>query len=256
MHLLAAQPGTILDGTEAVDLGQTPGDIVVLSAADTELSLLARARGRIGDKEFPSLRLASLLHLEHNMSVDLYVDTVIRHAKLVIVRLLGGRGYWSYGTDEIIRTCCNRNIKVAFLPGDDQPDAELEALSTVSPTAQLRLWQYTMHGGPDNALEFLKFAADLSGFQADWLEPRPLVRAGLYWPGLLSPGMETLKANWKERAPQVAVVFYRALMQAGNTRVVDALVDGLCQKGLNPIPVFVASLKDPVAAAIVGEIFF
>jgi cobaltochelatase CobN len=35
MHLLAAQPGTISDGTEAVDLGQTAGDIVVLSAADT-----------------------------------------------------------------------------------------------------------------------------------------------------------------------------------------------------------------------------
>ena len=44
MHLLAAQPGAIGDGSEAVDLGQTPGDIVVLSAADSELALLAAAR--------------------------------------------------------------------------------------------------------------------------------------------------------------------------------------------------------------------
>ena len=110
MHLLAAQPGAIFDGTEAVDLGQTPGDIVVLSAADTELSLLARARARIEDEEFPSLRLASLLHLGHNMSVDLYVDTVICHAKLVVVRLLGGRSYWPYGVDEVLRTCCDKNI--------------------------------------------------------------------------------------------------------------------------------------------------
>ena len=118
MHLLAAQPGAIADGNEAIDLGQTPGDIVVLSAADTELSLFARARGRVADAEFPSLRLASLLHLGHNMSVDLYVDSVIRHAKLVVVRLLGGRGYWPYGVDEILRTCCDKNIPVAFLPGD------------------------------------------------------------------------------------------------------------------------------------------
>ena len=38
MHLLKAQPGVVADGSEAVDLGQTPGDIVVLSAAGTEFA--------------------------------------------------------------------------------------------------------------------------------------------------------------------------------------------------------------------------
>ena len=46
MHLLAAQPGAVSDGSEAVDLGQSPGDIVVLSAADTELACLANAIGK------------------------------------------------------------------------------------------------------------------------------------------------------------------------------------------------------------------
>src|SRR5262249_36970827 len=72
MHLLAAQPGTIVDGSAAVDLGQTPGDIVVLTAADSELASLAAARSRLG-ADFPRVRLANLLHLGHNMSVDLYV---------------------------------------------------------------------------------------------------------------------------------------------------------------------------------------
>jgi len=44
MHLLQAQPGIVADGSQAIDLGQTPGDIVVLSAADTELAML----GEIG----------------------------------------------------------------------------------------------------------------------------------------------------------------------------------------------------------------
>ena len=35
MHLLAAQPGGIADGGEAVDLGQSPGDIGFASAAET-----------------------------------------------------------------------------------------------------------------------------------------------------------------------------------------------------------------------------
>ena len=38
MHLLAATPGRTTDGAEAVDLGQSPGEIVILSAADTELA--------------------------------------------------------------------------------------------------------------------------------------------------------------------------------------------------------------------------
>ena len=66
MHLLAAQPGVVGDGSDAVDLGQSPGDIVVLSAADTELACLAAARAGFGD-EFPSVRLANLLQLSHNI---------------------------------------------------------------------------------------------------------------------------------------------------------------------------------------------
>ena len=94
MHLLAAQPGQITDGSEAVDLGQAPGDIVILSAADSELGALAAAQARAGPAA-PSLRLANLMQLGHNLSVDLYVERVARPARLVIVRLLGGVGYWA-----------------------------------------------------------------------------------------------------------------------------------------------------------------
>ena len=46
MHLLATEPGIIADGSAAVDLGQSPGDIVVLASADTEVALLAAAQAR------------------------------------------------------------------------------------------------------------------------------------------------------------------------------------------------------------------
>ncbi|MBI3113163.1 MAG: cobaltochelatase subunit CobN, partial [Rhodospirillales bacterium] len=254
MHLLAAQPGGIADGSEAVDLGQSPGDIVVLSAADTELALLAGARARSGGEDFPSLRLASLLNLGHNMSVDLYAEKVIAHARLVVVRLLGGRGYWPYGADEMVRVCREKGIKLAFLPGDDQPDAELARLSTVGAEARHRLWQYLAHGGADNAVDFLRYAASLIGHDGDWREPRPLVRAGLYWPGVADVDLATVRAAWQEGCPVAALVFYRALVQAGNTDVVDALIEGLRNAGLNALPVFVSSLKDPVARATLERI--
>ena len=109
MHLLQAQAGAITDGSEAVDLGQTPGDIVVLSAADTELASLADACARRSG-EGPSLRLANFMQLGHNMSVDLYVESVVAEARLVIARLLGGAGYWPYGVEQLSAVCASRGV--------------------------------------------------------------------------------------------------------------------------------------------------
>ena len=103
MHLLAAAPGQVTDGSEAVDLGRSPADIVILTAADSEIACLAAAQAtRLAEApDAPSLRLANLMHLSHNMSVDLYLDRVLGAAKLIVVRLLGGRGYWPYGVDQV-----------------------------------------------------------------------------------------------------------------------------------------------------------
>src|SRR5256886_1215282 len=160
MHLLATLPGTIPDGSAAVDLAQTPGDIVLLSSADTELALLAaaQARRRAEDAAAPRLRLASILRLGHNFSVDLYIETVAG-ARLVVARLLGGSAYWPYGVERLAETCRVHGIPLALLPGDDKPDAELARLSTLPAASWRRLWRYLAEGGPGNAANFLRYAA-------------------------------------------------------------------------------------------------
>src|SRR6476646_941754 len=119
MHLLATEPGTIADGSAAVDLAQTPGDIVILASADTEIALLAaaQARRRAEEPGAPSLRLAPVMRLGHNFSVDLYIETVAR-ARLVVARLLGGSGYWPYGVERLAETCAAQRVPLALLPGD------------------------------------------------------------------------------------------------------------------------------------------
>src|SRR5688572_31874169 len=141
MHLLAAKPGQIADGSEAIDLGQTPGDIVVLSAADSELACLSRAYAHLPEPK-PSLRLANLLQLSHHLSVDAYVEDIIANAKLVVVRLLGGVRYWPYGIEQVSAECRKRGIALACLPGDDQPDPQLSDHNTLSSAAAHRLWQF------------------------------------------------------------------------------------------------------------------
>jgi cobaltochelatase CobN len=243
MHLLAAQPGSVDDGGGAVDLGQTPGDIVVLSAADSELACLATAYGRL-DAPF-SLRLANLLRLGHNLSVDLYVDAVVAKARLVVVRLLGGRGYWPYGLEQVVRTCRSRKIPLVVLPGDDRPDPDLSAVTTLAPEAAERLWRCLVFGGIDNAEQFLRYGGDIIGAGTEWLEPRPLPPAGLY------PDTDPVSASDQ---PSVAVVFYRALVLAGDTAPIDALLTALRQRGMHAYGLFVHSLKDPLSAGMVESV--
>src|SRR3990167_6646286 len=174
MHLLLTQAGLVGDGG-AVDLAQTPGDIVVLSAAASDLALLARARARLGE-DFPSLRLANLMQLSHNLSVDLYVESIIKNARLVVVRLLGGVGYWTYGIEQIHAAARDNGIALAVVPGDETPDPELMGYSTLSVETRHRLWQYCVQGGLANAEQFLRYGAYLIGRDQEWREPAPLPR--------------------------------------------------------------------------------
>lgn len=272
MHLLATEPGTIADGSAAVDLAQTPGDIVVLASADTDIALLAaaQARRRTANPDAPSLRLAPVMRLGHNLSIDLYMETVAR-ARLVVARLLGGSGYFPYAVERLAETCRRHAIPLALLPGDDRPDAELAELSTVPAEAGWRLWRYLAEGGPANAENFLRYAASLitptptlphqRGREractptSNWAEPAPLLRAGLYWPGRATPSLADIAGQWKGDLGVAPIVFYRALVQSGNTAPVDALVAALAARRLNPLPIHVQSLKDGEAIALIGEAF-
>jgi cobaltochelatase CobN len=253
MHLLAATPGAIDDGKEPVDLGQTPADVVVISAADTELAALSGARGEMDTA--PSLRLASMMHLMHPMSVDLHLDHCATKSRLVIARILGGIGYWKYGVEQYAARLRAAGVPLALLPGDDKPDAELRALSTVAEDDYDALWSYLVEGGPENTASFLTYAqAVLDGGPKP--EPaRPLLKAGVYWPGAGVCDLDAARAGWTEGAPVVPIVFYRALVQGAGLNPINRLVKSLSRAGLNPLPVFVASLKDPLSQATLESLF-
>ena len=246
MHLLAAQPGTIDDGSEAIDLGQSPGEIVILSAADTELSCLAAAQAGLLDAhaDTPSLRLANLMRLRHNLSVDVYVDRVIAGASFVLVRLLGGSAYWPYGVERLVETCRRHAIPLVLLPGDDKPDPELSEQSSLSAAEIMPLWDCLSAGGIDNARLLLeRLACHLGRVRPDGT-PQPLPAAGFLHPPAEAPAPE---------ASHALIVFYRALVQAGNLAPVEALCTALQARGLTPLPVYVTSLRDPASAAFLRE---
>ena len=253
MHLLAATPGTIEDGKEPVDLAQTPAEVVMISAADTELAALSEARATMDAP--PSLRLANMMHLQHPMSVDLHIDTCASKSKIVIARILGGAGYWTYGLTQYAARLREAGVLFAALPGDDKPDDDLRSQSTISDIAYDQLWAYFVEGGPENILNALRFAQSLIAGTTEPPAAKPLLRAGVYWPGAGVANLSAAQSAWADGAPVVPIIFYRALVQGAGLNPINRLTRSLSRAGLNPLPIFVASLKDPVSAATLEQLF-
>ena len=256
MHLPRVEDGgSLYDSGEAVDLDQPPGDIIFLTSADTDVSLLsAAASGLAGGSDAPEIRIANYLSLSHPFSVDQYLANTVAGARLVVVRLLGGTGYWSYGVQQL-RALADRNgPQVIFLSGDGKPDPELDYLSSVDAEICHGLAAYLDAGGPDNALSFLTALRDLCDGTDLAPPPAPLLRAGIYWPGHRMPDLDTVKGEWRVGAPVAAIVFYRAAVQAADLAPVDAMITASIDAGLNPLPLFSASLKDGASAPVIADL--
>src|ERR1700726_5028312 len=124
MHLLSLTSATLDEIVEPVDLRQPAGDAVVLSFPASDLASLAAPWELEGDG-LPSMRCAHLRDLRHPLSVDLWIDRVAAHAKVILVRLLGGLDWWRYGGERLASLARERGIALALLPGEDRDDPRL-----------------------------------------------------------------------------------------------------------------------------------
>jgi cobaltochelatase CobN len=251
MHLLTTSSASIDDLVEAVDLRQPPGDIVILSFADSDLSGLAVAWAAQRDV-LPMVRLANLRDLRHPLSVDLWLDTVARHAKVVVVRLLGGLDWWRYGVERLSSLARETSIALAVLPGEDRDDPRLAEASTLPSHELDTLLRFFREGGPENLGALLRRLARHSGTGIEVPEPRPVPRTAGYIPGEGAVDLERLASFCERGRPCVPIIFYRAMLLAADTAPIDALCRALAERGLAPAPLVVPSLKDRAAAEFVG----
>jgi cobaltochelatase CobN len=251
MHRIATTPGGWNPDSEGVIfVEQTPAPIVILTAADTDIQTLVACLPQL-PLQFPQLRVTNLLQLQQQLSIDTYADTVLSAAKVIILRLLGGHSYWSYGLEVIKEVAQKTGTLLFILPGDDRPDPTLLSHSTVPLSAVNRLWQYFNEGGVENWLNALKFIGDFC-FGSTYYPPlpQPVPRVGIYkkadgrWQ--MAEGKKGRKREeGNSLIAKVGILFYRAHYLAGNTLPIDALCQALKNKNLEPIPIFVTSLRDP-----------
>src|SRR5215472_3862949 len=247
MHLLATTAASVDDLVEAVDLRQPPGDIAILSFADSDLSGLAAA-WTAQRNVLPTVRLANLRDLRHPLSVDLWIDAVGKHAKVILVRLLGGLEWWRYGIERLSSLARESSIALAVLPGEDRDDPRLAEASTL-PAHELNvLLRFFREGGQDNLAALLRRLARHAGSPIDTPEPRTVPRMAGYIPGEGAVDLDRLISSCPPARPIVPIIFYRAMLLAADTAPIDALCRALVERGLAPAPLVVPSLKDHAAA--------
>ena len=119
MHLLRTQPGGFVSDDNIADLGQTPAELVILCSGDSSLALLAEAAQQLPD-DYPSVRLANPMQVQNHASVDLYVDQVLQHAKVILLSLHGGIGYWRYGVERLV-ALAERGVRMSVASSSPQP---------------------------------------------------------------------------------------------------------------------------------------
>ncbi|MEH2266127.1 cobaltochelatase subunit CobN [Nostoc sp.] len=285
MHRISSTSGGLNQSEGLIFLEQTPAPLVLITAADTDIQTLAVAVLKL-PAHFPALRVANLLQLQQQLSIDTYGEQVLELAQVIILRLLGGRSYWGYGL-EVVQEIVQRNGRTLIvMPGDDAFDPDLISQSTVSLGVANQVWQYFSEGGVENFVNALQFISDtclLTAYNPP--PPRPIPRVGLYEWGQRGRGAgeagevgeageqgsrgefeldestsELRSSTSKSQGfqfpiPKIGILFYRAHYLAGNTKVIDALCQALVEKNLEPVPVFVSSLREPDVQAELSEFF-
>src|SRR6476620_7919751 len=204
MHLLSTSSIGLDDVVEPVDLGQPPGDIAILSFADSDLAGLAAAWA-IECAVLPRVRLVQLRDLKHPMSVDLWIERVASHAKVIVVRLLGGLDWWRYGVDRLSTLAREQGIALAVLPGEDRDDPRLAEISTLPTDELAALLRYFREGGRDNLRALLRRLAGHAGAALAYSEPGTVPRTGGYTPAEQAIDLDRLQSLLSPERPVIPI---------------------------------------------------
>jgi len=222
-----------------------------ITTADTEILATAAAVRRLPDA-FPAVRCANP---KGTPDIEPFLDHVLDGARVVVIRVLGGRRGWQGGVDRLAERCRAEGIALIALGGEATPDAEMTALSTAPAGAVAQVGEYLLSGDVDNVEQMLRFLADtflMEGFGFD--EPKSVEQLGIYLPGRGDVSIDEALAGRDEAKPVVAIAFYRSHRLTGNTDFIDGLCAAIERAGGHPLPIWSYTLRRDSATGRVAAL--
>ena len=248
MHIVFRESHGLEETETPTDLGQSPADLVVLSFSDSDLGAFAAGWHRGGGPEgrMPTMRLANLTALKHPLSVDTYVEQTLQGAKGILIRLIGGVPYWSYGLQQVLALAQAKGIALAVLPADGREDTRLDEYSTLPVSTLRRLAHLCDTGGEVAAQAALAQMALATGlYSGPVMGAKTLPECGAWCP---DRGVIPINTAFTSNAKRILVTFYRAYLTSVDTGPITALLRSLRARGFESIGLFAPSLKAPAAA--------
>lgn len=244
MHVVFRESHGLDETDTPIDLQQTSADLVVLSFSDSDLGAFAAGwhRARDNGADLPTLRLANLASLKHPLSVDTYIEQTLDGAKGILIRLIGGVSYWSYGLQQVEVLARAKGIALAVIPADGRVDTQLDEISTLPVSTLRRLTYLCDEGGAiaaQAALAQLSLAAGLYASVVPGAKALPAY--GMWTPeqGVIDPA----DAFPDSLRPRILIAFYRAYLSAADLHPIEALFAAFRTRGFDVAGIYAPSLK-------------
>ncbi|WP_372789236.1 cobaltochelatase subunit CobN [Paraconexibacter sp.] len=211
-----------------------------VTTADTEILATAAAVRALPD-DFPEVRCANP---RGTRDIEPFCDHVLDGARVVVLRVLGGRRGWDGGVDRLAARCREQGVALIALGGEAAPDAEMTALSTAPSGAVAQAGEYLASGDVANVEQLLRFLADTFLLEGHGFEPpAPVPDLGVYLPGRGDVTVEEALAGRDPVKPVIGITFYRSHRLTGNTDFVDGLCAAIERADGVPLPVWSYSLR-------------
>ncbi len=258
MHLIATIPGGWNPNDDGIFyIDQQPGDIVFLSAGDTEIHTFNEAYKqlyRIEGDALPSFRMANLVYLKQELTIDTYLEEVLEKAKVIVCSMLGGMSYYKYLITSLIELQERVGNTVLFIPAHE-PDFELMKHSSVDIQIVHQCRQYLQEGGKENAIALFNYLRNaFFNTQLTIPPPQSIADVFLYTPQTGMVTQEQLTTIIDPAKPTTVLLAYRTHYVANNMSPLWAMIEALQARGMNAFVVFASNLRDSRLVAQVQDL--
>ncbi|ABX08816.1 cobaltochelatase subunit CobN [Prochlorococcus marinus] len=234
MHRIASIPGE--ETTEDITLVQQPeAPVLLLTSARTDISTLAAALDYKANAKWKNrIRALPLEYLNHQAKIDHYLTTTAESSRIILIRLLGGKGHWSYGLDQLKKWQeKNNSRKLIVISGTKEHELELNELSNIELDVTFKIGELFRLGGTENINTVLKILGLILNKKE--IDPSKIA---------FKKPADPTKWDWQdEQGPKVGIIYYLSTLQSGNQEIAVEINKSLRKNNLVPRVLWVTSLK-------------
>ena len=245
MHKILSQDSLESDN-EVILIEQLSASVHFLSSASTDISTLSETLKVEKNAESKgTIRSLLLQKLDHPAKIDHYINSSLVNCKLILIRLLGGRGHWSYGLEQLKNWQEeDSNRKLIVLSGAKENFMELHEIGNVDTKYSNHLADLLLEGGIDNMQKVIDIIIKLIRNSTINLNNYKIVHLN-----------EPYKWDWRaEAGKRIAVIHYKSIYQSSNLEFPIKLNSELRKYSFSPRTLFVTSLRNKDVLASIHNI--